>query len=135
MIDFTKIWDPKYLFGPNPTSLSRSDHIFFWIAIVFIVAAVGAKIFSAKDNSQSPKKYLFRRLFALFLTSGLLTMLWVGSRYENIPWLSTHFVVLIILLSWFIWLAFIGKYVVKNFFSQQKLWEEEELKRKYLTRK
>lgn len=135
MFDFTKLWDKQYLFGPNPLELSRSDNIFFWIALVFIVAGIAAKILAVKSQAGSPKIFLFSRFTHLFFTMGLLTLLWVGARFENIPWISIHFLVLVILLLWLIWLLLIGKYFVKDFRNRQKVWEDEELKRKYLNKK
>ncbi len=134
IMDFTKLWDKQYLFGPNPLELSRSDNIFFWIALVFIVAGIAAKILAMKNQGGSPKNVLFGRFTRLFLTTGLLTLLWVGARFENIPWISIRFLVLAILLMWLVWLLFIGKYFVRDFRKRQKTWEDEELKRKYLPR-
>lgn len=135
MIDFTKFWDKQYLLGPNPLELSRSDNIFFWTAPIFIVAGILAKFLAARNQPASPKNFLFSRFTHLFIVMGLLILLWVGARFENIPWISTHLVVFILFLIWLIWLVYIGKYFVKEFRNRQKTWHEEELKRRYLPKR
>lgn len=132
MLDFTKLLDKDYLFGPNPPDLTRSDWIFFWAGAVFALAGIIAKFFAIRAEKPSPKAMLYRRFFHLFSTVGVLVLLWVGARFENIPWLSIHAVVLGIFLVWLFWLIFIAKYSLGNFRHQQKIWEEAAIKRKYL---
>lgn len=131
-MDFTKLWDKTYLLGPNPLDLSRSDLIFFWVTLAFIVAGIISKIMAVRAETGSPSKFLFRRLFHLFATMGILILLWIGFRFENIPWLSTHVVVLFLFLIWFIWTGFIAKYFVTKFRGEERIWKEEAIKRKYL---
>jgi Ca2+/Na+ antiporter len=134
-MDFTKLWDKTYLFGPNPLDISRSDRIFFLVAIVFVVCGIISKVLAARQPSRSPRQHLLNRLYHLFLTSGFLVLLWVGARFENIPWIAAHVVVLLLFLIWLAWLLFIAKYFFKEYHIHQKLWKEEELKQKYLAKK
>lgn len=131
-MDFTKLWDKRYLLGPNPLDLSRSDLIFLWMAIGFLVLSVAAKVTVLKQDKDSPRRFLASRLFHLLATMGILMLVWAGSRFENIPWLSTHVVVLSLLLIALVWFGFIAKYFLGDFKRQLKLWREEVLKRKYL---
>lgn len=135
MLDFTKLWDKQYLFGPNPLSLSRSDYIFFGLALIFLVAAIFFKLLVLRKASSDPKRYLFSRFFHSFLTTSLFVFVWVGARFENIPWLSTHFLVLTLFLIWFVWMGFIVKYLLKDYRKQKQLWDEETLKQKYFVKK
>lgn len=135
MLDFTKLWDRRYLFGPNPFDFSRSDHIFFWLAVVLLILAAAAKIFSINIEAGSPKRYLLGRVFNFAITIGILSLLWAGARHENIPWLSRHIVVLAVFLIGFLWVGFIAKYFFGNFGFQQKTWQDEQLKHKYLSKK
>lgn len=134
MPDITKLWNPIYLFGPNPIDLSRSDHIFFWIAVGFVVAGLVAKLLSRTSPPASPRRGLSNRFFRLFATMGILVSMWIGLRFENIPWLGTHIVVLFLLLVFLIWLFFIGKYLIGGFRRQEHAWQEEQIKQKYLKR-
>lgn len=133
-MDFTKLWNVRYLFGPNPLDLSRSDIIFFWSAAGFLLLAIVAKIAVLRQEPDSPQEFLFGRLFHLFLTTGALALLWMGLRFENIPWLSTHILVLAAYLMFLVWLGFIATYLFLKFPAQQRQWMEEKTKRKYLPR-
>lgn len=132
MFDFTKFWDKRYLFGPNPFILSRSDQIFFGIAIALVVLCAAAKIIVWRAEHGSPRKILFGRLFHLFLTIGILLGIWYGARIERIPWIYTRFTALLILALGAVWFVFIARYYFKSFRSAQKSWEDEQLKYKYL---
>ena len=133
-MDFTKLWNKTYLLGPNPLELQRSDQSFFIVSLAFILIGLLTKIVSYQSDVGSPKKLLLSRFFHVFLTSGTLILLWFGSRFENIPMLSTHIVVLLLFVIWIVWLIFIAKYFFKEYRVKQRLWEEEKVKRKYLAR-
>lgn len=133
-MDFTKLWDYRYLFGPNPIALARSDYIFLYAAAVSVAAAVVLKILVLRKEHADPVRFFFNRLFHLCLTTGVLSLLWAGFRYENIPWLSTHFVVLLIIFIGLIWAGYIVKYALKEFPQQRKAWGDEKIKNKYLSR-
>lgn len=132
MPDFTKFWDRIYLFGPNPINMSRSDVVFFWVSIAFIVAAVVFKVFVLQQNRSNPKRYLLNRFFHLFLTIGILVLLWAGLRFENIPWLGTHIVVLAIFLIGLIWGLFIIWFMMRKYQAAKKTWHDEEERNRYL---
>lgn len=132
MLDFTKLWDKAYLFGPNPFSFSRSDFIFFGLAIALVAAAAVFKILVLRADKDSPRRFLLLRYFHLTATAGILTLLWAGARFENIPWLSTHFLVLLMFLGWLFWLGFILKYYFRQYRHVLRAWQEEKIKRKYL---
>ena len=133
MLDFTKLWDATYLFSFNSGAMSRSDLIFFWGAVVLLVAAVAVKVAALKSPKDSPKRFLSNRFFHLTLTTGVLILLWSAFRFQNIPWLSTHIVVLILWLSFLFWLGFIFWYYWRSFRSQHSEWQEEQTRTKYLS--
>ena len=133
-MDFTKLWDKRYLFGPNPFDLSRSDQIFFGFAILLVLLAIVAKIFVLRAPASHPKKILFGRLFHLFLTMGILLGVWYGARIERIPWIYSHFTALLLLVIAAIWFGFIIRYYWLVFRNAQTAWQDQELKNKYLKR-
>lgn len=134
MLDFTKLWDKRYLFGPNPLGFSRSDYIFWAAAVALILASVILKVLATRLDQTSPQKRLLSRYFHLTATAGILTLVWSGFRFENIPWLSTHFLVLAMFVIWLAWLGFILKYSLWQYRRDRTAWQEENLKRKYLPR-
>lgn len=134
MLNFTKLWNAKYLFGPNPALLSRSDNIFLWTGAAFVAFAIVLKFWGLRQEASSPARLLWNRLFHNFVTMGILILVWTGCRYENIPWLGTHIVMLLLLIVWLVWLGFIGKYAFSEYPNQKKAWDGEKIKRKYLPR-
>ena len=132
MLDFTKLWDKIYLFGPNPIGMSRSDFIFFWASVGLIVIAIALKLLTIGSQKQSPKRYLLNKYFHLALTMGILFLLWVGFRFQNIPWLSTHFLVLLLWVVFLVWLGFVIKYHWQKFGKHHEEWSDGELKKRYL---
>ena len=134
MFDFTKLWDKRYLFGPNPFDLTRSDQIFLGIALAAVVLAFIAKIIVWRAERESPKKVLFSRLFHLFLTTGLLLGLWYGARVQRIPWIYTHFTALLVLAIGLVWSVFIARYYWRRYRPLEQSWKDDQIKRKYLSR-
>jgi len=136
MFDLTKLWDSVYLFGTVPVDLTRSDTLFFWKGVILVIAAAAVKVFTMmRDESRSPRRYLLNRFFHLFLTTGLLVLLWAGFRFESIPLLSTRIVVLGLFLIALVWFGFIAWFYFREYRIRQKLWEDEAVKRKYLAKK
>lgn len=132
MLDITKLWNTKYLFGPNPIILSRSDYIFFYLAAAIFVLGIVCKILIMRKEQGDPKRYFLNRLFHLGLTIGLLLLLWSSARYENIPWIGTHFVALMLLLIAAVWLGFILWYRIRIYPPQARRFREEKVKEQYL---
>ncbi|OGE77735.1 MAG: hypothetical protein A2751_01605 [Candidatus Doudnabacteria bacterium RIFCSPHIGHO2_01_FULL_46_14] len=134
MVDVTKLWDKRYLFGPNPFDLARSDHIFFVLAITCVIIAAAAKIIVLRAERGSPKKILFGRVFHLFLTIGILLGIWYGARIERIPWIYTHFTALLLLIVGLVWFGFITRFYLRVHRSAQERWQDEQVKLQYLKR-
>jgi len=53
---------------------------------------------------------------------------------ERIPWVHTHFTALILILIGAIWLVFIARYYWRKHRGLQAAFQEEKIKRKYLSR-
>ena len=132
MIDLTKLWDQTYLFSALLPSLSRSDIIFFWLSVVFIAFGLIAQFFALRSPIGSPRKVLCSRLFNMFFWIGLLVLLWFGGRFENIPLISRHIVVLGFLMIGLVWFGFIFRFYFLRYRSAQKRWDQEQIKLKYI---
>lgn len=133
MPDFTKLWNVTYLFGPNPIEMSRSDFWFFIISSALVFISLVFKIVAIQKEIGNPVKHLFNRLFHLCLTIGFFALVWSGLRFENIPWLATHVVVLVLYLIFLVWLGFILYYSIRWLPKQIRLWRDEKTKQKYLS--
>lgn len=132
MFDFTKLWDKIYLLGPNPLAMSRSDWAFLYFACGGLLLGALAKTLAYKSPPGSPQKNLWNRFFHLFATTGVLMIFWAAMRFENIPWLGTHILVLGIILTGAVWFGFIARYYLTGFKKQKQAWDQDQIKRKYL---
>lgn len=97
-----------------------------------MIASIIIKGLAAKQPGGSPKKFLLNRCYHLFLTIGLLVLLWFGMRFENIPWLSAHVAVLGLFVIAGVWFVSISRFYFQNYKAAQKSWADEQLKRRYL---
>ena len=132
MFDFTKLWQSRYLFGPNPLALSRSDYIFFGLAAAFTLIGIVSKVLVFNKDHADPRRLLWNKLWHAFFTIGVFMLLWYGARYENIPWIGTHFVALCLLLIGLVWLGFIAWYRIKTYPGAVHRYQEENVRQKYL---
>ena len=132
--DFTKLWSKTYLFGPAGFELSRSDKGFFFTAVVLIAAGLIFKFVQISREQGSPARLLLARFFHLFFTIGVFLLIWSGAREQGIPWVSTHFLALLLGVVFLVWLAFILRYYFGKHRSLTESWAEEKIKKKYLVR-
>lgn len=120
-----------YLFNINRVMLQRSDKIFLSIGIVMIVLA--AVFYVARRLAPNPVDAALRGgLYRLFLTIGLLEVAWFGFRYQNITFLGSHFIAIVILLVGAVWLGFVLTRAFKGYKAKLAEWEKEQVKLKYL---
>jgi len=106
--------------------------IFFWIAVAMAAAALISKAAAIRASADSPKRYLFHKYFHSLLTMGILVLLWAGARYQNIPWVQTHIVALVLFLITLVWLGFVVFYHRKDYRRHLSEWKEGKTKKKYL---
>jgi hypothetical protein len=132
MFDFSKLWSKTYLFGPAGFELVRSDKIFFLGSLAAIVISAVIKLIAVSKDKNSPSAVLLARFFHLFLTTGIVLLIWTGAREQGIPWVSAHFLAIVILLAALVWLAFILKFYFRKYRVLMRDWADEKIKRKYL---
>lgn len=133
MFKFAKLISPQYLFEINRVILTRSDKVFFVIGSIALVLAIVLKI--AEVYALNPiDKHLRNRLFNLFLTVGILEVLWFGARYQNVKFFGTHFLALLFLLIGIVWFVNILVSVIRHYKTDKTAWEKEQIKQKYLSK-
>jgi hypothetical protein len=103
------LFSQNYLFGPNIGIFSRSDKGYFLVGLLMIVVAVGLSIYKRVIKDKL-KKHLVKVWRRMFVTIGILGMLWAVLRYELVPFFSMHIVIWVIYLIGLIWILFILKY-------------------------
>lgn len=131
MFKFAKLVSAEYLFNINTIMLTRSDKLFFIIGSVFVLLAVVLKI--AALYAPNPVDTAIRnRFFRLFLTIGLIEVIWFGARYQNVRFFGSHFVALLTLLIGLIWFVQIVVAAFRHYKTDKTAWEKEQVKLKYL---
>ena len=131
MFKFKKLLSYQYLFEVNPVLLTRSDKFFAAIGVVCVILAIVFKI-SAIYSPSPIDKNMRERFFNLFLTIGILEVIWFGARYQNIRFFGSHFIALLILVIGLVWLVNLILKIVKNYSIEKSAWEKDQVKNKYL---
>ncbi len=131
MFDFKKLFNKEYLFSVNRVLLARSDKLFFIVGAVLIILAILLKV--ASIYAPNPiDKILRNKFYKLFLTIGVLEILWFGFRYENVPFFGSHFIALLILLIGLAWFIKLLISFIVNYKKDKLEWEKEQVKLRYL---
>ncbi|MFA7244038.1 MAG: DMT family transporter [Patescibacteria group bacterium] len=88
-MDFSKIFNSDYLFKSAPAE-SRLNLYYLIIFVALIVFAILIK-FSKQDRK------IKNRQFYIYLTGGILGLIYVFARHEGLPYLSARIVLLVII--------------------------------------
>lgn len=126
-----EVFTKKFLFEVNPVMLENVDKMFGVAGVIMVVLAVMFKLAAAFAPTPVDKR-IRSRFFALFATIGILEIVWFGLRYQNIRFLGSHFMALLLLLIALVWFGFIVRDIVKNYTSEKQAWEKEQVRQKYL---
>jgi len=131
MFNFHKLISKSYLFDINRVLLTRSDKLFAILGLAMAVLAIAFKL--ASMYAPNPvDKVLRNKFFRMFLTIGVLEVVWFGARYQNIMFFGSHFVALLILFIGILWFVKLAISVIRHYGSEKEIWEKEQIKAKYL---
>ena len=122
----------KFFWFTQPATILNFHDKFFIIlsAVLFLVAIL---LWIIKRFIQHPViKKLIGKFIVKDLTIGLAGLVWTGVRYENTPIFARRFWAGLILLILIIWLLFILKYIFFNFFREQKEYQDNLIRSRYL---
>ena len=104
----------NYLFSLNP----GPKFLYMWpLVIIFgimLMAAIVVIIVSWRTRNIVYKK-LFSKIYTMFLTIGIVGLLLLFFRYENVYFLSGRFFLLFLLVALLIWSGFVIYYGIKKF--------------------
>ncbi|HLC45039.1 MAG: hypothetical protein A2722_02130 [Candidatus Doudnabacteria bacterium RIFCSPHIGHO2_01_FULL_50_11] len=121
----------EFLFRVAP-ALTRADQALFIAFVTLLLLAVSFRIFQSVEKRKVVLARFFSRCFNGLLIFALIGGLWSGIRYLVVPILGSHFVALLILAGLALWLFFVLKYALFRLASEQKAWEQDQVKKKYL---
>ena len=129
MIDYLKyFFKPSHLFTLRPGAMHfRAVMILLAIFMILIIGSLALKVYRKKIRDGLKIKGL-ERLFRLFLTIGILGLIYLFFAWQGVVLLAARFWLLLILISGAVWLAFILKYLLMQV---PQLRQELEQKRKF----
>jgi len=132
MLDLAHIFSIDYLFNLSPGAFLP---VFFKILVSFfgtliVLAFVAKKLI--KQNTYVPVKKFFTKLYHFFLTLGVLGLLYIFFRQQNVYFLSAPAWLLVWGIGALTWLGFVLKYYFTDRPEKMKVIEAESTKKKYL---
>lgn len=113
------------------SSLQHSDYVFGFVCSGVVVLGIFLGL-SKRFIDHKVQIKLLGKFSSLFLTMGLVGLLWFLLRYENTPIFGLRYWAGIIILIALVWLIFILKYWIFNFRSEVREYEHEQIKRRYI---
>jgi hypothetical protein len=134
MIDWKKIFSEEFFFHIDRIRLHRSDWLVVIIGSLFIIGGVITTVIRRSKQNPFTRQFLLQ-LTKVFLTIGLLELVWFGLRYEAVRWFGTHFTAVLIFAGGMVWIGVILKKYFQTHKSQTESWQKQQLKMKYLSQK
>lgn len=127
----SKYFTNQYWFQTGFVNPTRSDLIFFSVALILFVAAIGFSIFNAGVKNRLLKD-LIGRWIVLGYTIGGLGLIWSGLRYQAILSLSAHVVIISFYIIGLVWAGYLIKYWRGDYKKLQQVQKQEMQKQKYM---
>jgi len=123
----------SFWFGIQPPTFVSWVSNFFVVAfLAMTVVGIGVKVYGAKSGMEKLMRRAVERVGSLFLTMGLLGLLWWAMTYEKVPMLSMRIWIIawLALVGYWIWL--IVKYVRVEIPAKHAMAKEREQYEKWL---
>lgn len=128
---FKQFFSYDFLIYLNRIRIEKIDIVFASIAVGLLVLGIIVRIVSWR-SSHKVRKSMLLRFARLFVTIGIMGLVWYGARYQLVAWFGTHLTYVIILLIGLVWTGFLLRYVFGSYFSEKQAWEKEQQKLKYI---
>jgi len=116
----------ELLFNPNPDPSGAKYLPLLIVFAIVILLAVGSKFVRGMFSKTA------RRYFIPFLSVGIVGLLNLFARYENLPWLGSGIVLLVVFLVFAVTIIVNVAWSVKNIPAMLKESKIEERYNKYL---
>lgn len=126
-----KLFSPDYLFGYAYNGITRSDKIYFAMALILLALGIFTFVYKLASKNRHKREYL-QRWVNMFLTIGVLGAIWFGLRYELIQGLSSRIIVLLIYLWGIAWAIFIIRHYFKKYRPTMAEYVKDQQRKKYM---
>lgn len=119
------IFSNKFLFDSTPSSESR-----FYLSFIILFGAILLASFLIRMMKIDEK--IRGRQSVSYLTVGILGFIYLGARFESLPWLGSRLFLALILLTAVIWFSCLTVWGVKYYNKKSKELVVENKFNKYL---
>lgn len=127
--------DSLYLNSAIPPVNSKAVVYILTISLLMILLGTALWFYFNKLGKVKEPYYELRNKFSgLFITSGILYLVWLFFYWQSIPYLASTMLALIIFIIFISWLLVISLYIQRKFFWELDQFERHERYKKYLPR-
>ncbi len=121
----------KFWFAIDRAALHNTDKLILILGAVLFVIGIAVFVYAKVVKNQF-LSLVARRVAKIFVTIGLLEVLWFGLRYELVQVFGTHFTAALILIFGLVWLYFPIKYLISHYEADMERAQREASREKYL---
>jgi small-conductance mechanosensitive channel len=123
----------RTLFNSRPAPIEAPGSVILVILFgVFLILALLSKIWQKKNKNDRLLYLAYQKFFYLFLTIGLIGLVYTWLAYEGIPFLSAKILLLVLILTFLVWLFIAVKYMLVTVPKIKKERKKREEFEKYL---
>lgn len=105
-IDLSKFLNIGYIFESTPSF----EGFYRYLLILFGLEIVGAVVVAIFNRQKGILKKLKSGFISLFLTTGIIGISFIFFRLQQIPYLGSRLLLILLLVTIIIWLGFVFKY-------------------------
>lgn len=131
-IDLGKLFHSDYLFTKTPPADSDYRYLVILFGVLIVIAVSSWVYFAKKKKQLSLWGNIQGRVFNLFLYIGIIGLVLIFFRWQEIPYVGSRFFLIILLVAFLLWAAYVMFYrfiIFKELLANNKKKEEFE---KYL---
>ena len=135
MLNFSRLFSAKFIFNPDlgPMSLGFA-RFFYGLFGIFLILALASHLITKQQEKQKnlPLLKLWRKLTTFFFSLGIVGILLLFLRQQQVYFLSMPLFWYLWLTGAIIWIIFILRWILTKMKAIQKEIEEKKEKEKYL---
>lgn len=134
-IDWSLVWSSQFWFGIDRfKGVSMADKMILWFGVGLLAVGIVVLVYRLLSKNKLLKPTL-GRISSVFITVGLIEMLWFVLRSQFVNTLGTRFTAVLIGLVGLGFLYSPIKYFLKQYSKDIEIYQKEELKNKYLQKR
>lgn len=130
-INWNEVWSYEFWFQIDHSRLHSSDYWILYAGIALTALAILLFLYRLMVKNKFIKQ-VAGRIAKIFITIGLLEILWFGIRFENGLALGTKFTAVLIAVVGLVWMYWPIKYLFTRYKTDMEIASREVTREKYL---